>query len=141
MLVIQDTLISLDIVQTPFHCHLAVCRGACCTEGDFGAPVTGREMEELNQWRDVILNELDETSVTHIQDMGSFAYYEEAQTWGTACHDDGACVFLVRKPGSIPYCGIENGRRSAGGSCKDFPVRNQLRQRHTNAAESIRGLL
>lgn len=129
MLVIQDTLISLDIVQTPFHCHLAVCRGACCTEGDFGAPVTGREMEELNQWRDVILNELDETSVTHIQDMGSFAYYEEAQTWGTACHDDGACVFLVRKPGSIPYCGIENAYREGKIpvnkpiSCHLYPIR------------------
>ncbi|MCE2788412.1 MAG: DUF3109 family protein [Saprospiraceae bacterium] len=129
MLVIQDTLVSLDVVQTPFHCHLAVCKGACCTEGDYGAPVTAEEMRLYQEWKEVIQAELGLLSVQKIQQDGAFTYYEEAGQWGTTCHDDGACVFLFRGEDHISYCAIERayqeGRIPVNKpiSCHLYPIR------------------
>ncbi|MEL6943347.1 MAG: DUF3109 family protein, partial [Bacteroidota bacterium] len=39
MLIIQDKFVSLDIVEEQFLCNLNVCKGACCWEGDSGAPL------------------------------------------------------------------------------------------------------
>ena len=43
MLQIGDTLISLDVIERDFICNLSACRGACCIEGDAGAPITEEE--------------------------------------------------------------------------------------------------
>lgn len=43
MLQIKDSLISLDVVERKFCCDLAKCKGACCIEGDSGAPLTEEE--------------------------------------------------------------------------------------------------
>ena len=44
MIEINDTLISEEIIEKDFVCNLDACKGACCVEGDAGAPV---EQEEL----------------------------------------------------------------------------------------------
>jgi hypothetical protein len=38
MLLIQDILISDEVVKSHFVCRLDACKGACCWEGDYGAP-------------------------------------------------------------------------------------------------------
>jgi len=45
MLQIQDTLVSLDIIDEYFVCDLSVCKGICCVEGDAGAPVEEKEIK------------------------------------------------------------------------------------------------
>ncbi len=47
MLKIQDTLVSLDLIERFFICDLDSCLGACCIEGDAGAPITEEEYEAL----------------------------------------------------------------------------------------------
>ena len=47
MLQIRDTLISLDLIEDYFVCDLDKCLGACCIEGDAGAPLTPEEYETL----------------------------------------------------------------------------------------------
>ena len=44
MIEINDTLISEEIIEKDFVCNLDACKGACCVEGDAGAPV---EQEEV----------------------------------------------------------------------------------------------
>ena len=59
MLQIGDTLISLDVIERDFICNLSACRGACCIEGDAGAPITEEERlvlmkllpEVWNDWK------------------------------------------------------------------------------------------
>ncbi len=63
MLVIQDILISEEIIEEKFHCDLTACKGACCTEGDYGAPVDAKEMEYIHQYIDIIFSNLPERSV------------------------------------------------------------------------------
>ena len=47
MLQIKDTLVSLDLIERYFICDLDSCLGACCIEGDAGAPLTDDEYERL----------------------------------------------------------------------------------------------
>ena len=37
---VGDVLLSPDIITECFCCDLDACHGACCVEGDAGAPVT-----------------------------------------------------------------------------------------------------
>ena len=49
MLEIQNTLVSLDLVERFFCCDRASCLGQCCIDGDAGAPVTPDEVERLRR--------------------------------------------------------------------------------------------
>ncbi|MDP2338067.1 MAG: DUF3109 family protein, partial [Bacteroidota bacterium] len=45
MLEIGRAIVSLDILEKKFLCDLLKCKGACCVEGDSGAPVTHEEVK------------------------------------------------------------------------------------------------
>jgi len=46
---INDKLVSTEVFDRKFICDLKSCKGACCVEGDAGAPVTPQEIEEIRQ--------------------------------------------------------------------------------------------
>ena len=48
MILIDDILISDDVIETQFVCNLKACKGACCIEGDSGAPVEEDEIGRFN---------------------------------------------------------------------------------------------
>lgn len=107
MLVVQDILISEEIIEQQFHCNLNACKGACCWEGDYGAPVDKEEMETVQLHIEKIKKNLPAQSVQLIEEQGGFTYYKEPKVWGTTCHTDGACVFLTKNELGISMCGIE----------------------------------
>ena len=43
MLQIDDTIISLDVLESQFICNLSKCKGECCVDGDSGAPLENDE--------------------------------------------------------------------------------------------------
>ena len=43
MIQIEDKILSLDIFEKQFVCDLHKCKGSCCVEGDYGAPITEKE--------------------------------------------------------------------------------------------------
>ena len=47
MIVLQNTVISDDIKDKFFVCNLEKCKGACCVEGDLGAPLETEELQLL----------------------------------------------------------------------------------------------
>ena len=49
MIALDDTLISEDVFETLFACDLKACKGACCVEGESGAPLTNEEVERLEE--------------------------------------------------------------------------------------------
>ncbi|WP_235297834.1 DUF3109 family protein [Portibacter marinus] len=106
MINIDDKLISDDVVDKNFVCNLEKCKGACCWEGDFGAPLTSAEINTIEQYLDVIKEALPERSKAYI-DLKTFHHkYDKDKFDGTAIHPDGACVFLTDEKG-IAKCGIE----------------------------------
>ncbi len=47
MIAIKNTLVSEDLIQKKFVCDLNSCKGACCVEGESGAPLEKEELKEL----------------------------------------------------------------------------------------------
>ena len=47
MIQIGDVVVSFDVLREKFICNLDACKGACCVEGDAGAPVELDEIEKL----------------------------------------------------------------------------------------------
>jgi hypothetical protein len=47
MIQIEDTIVSFDLFEKLFSCDLAQCKGACCIEGDGGAPLDEEELKEI----------------------------------------------------------------------------------------------
>ena len=43
------TIISDDLKEQMFHCDIEKCKGACCVEGDLGAPVEEDELPILKE--------------------------------------------------------------------------------------------
>ena len=72
MLAIQDTLVSLDLLERFFVCDLNACKGACCVKGDAGAPLTDEEINLLEDIIDEILPYLDEEGKAMIAEKGVF---------------------------------------------------------------------
>jgi Fe-S-cluster containining protein len=129
MLVINDVLISDDIIEENFQCNLNACKGACCWEGDYGAPVDASEMKTITENLDIISKELSDESLKLIKNSGPFTYYKEPKVWGTTCHSNGECVFLTTNEIGISICGIEKSWQNEQQefqkpiSCHLYPIR------------------
>ena len=52
---LNDTIVSAEIFKRKFVCDLAACKGACCIEGDAGAPLTTEEVTNIEN--DLHINE------------------------------------------------------------------------------------
>jgi len=45
MIIIDNVLVSDLVVEEQFVCDLSKCKGACCEDGDAGAPLVNKENE------------------------------------------------------------------------------------------------
>ena len=58
MVEIEDKLISDDLFKKKFVCDLQKCKGACCVEGDAGAPLTNDEVLLIEENLPLIKNQM-----------------------------------------------------------------------------------
>ena len=49
MVQVEDKIVSFDIFEKQFVCDLSACKGACCVDGDAGAPLTDEELDVLSK--------------------------------------------------------------------------------------------
>lgn len=128
MLLIEDVLVSDDLLEKHFVCDLAACKGACCEEGDLGAPL---EMEEL----DYIEANLDGIkpfmSVEGINTFETAGFYELApdRELVTTTVNGRACVFASKDASGTWQCAIELAHKVGKSdflkpiSCHLYPIR------------------
>ena len=62
MLQIDDTIISLDLLDEQFVCDLTSCKGICCIEGDDGAPLEPEEVKVIQDLLPLIWDDLSDVS-------------------------------------------------------------------------------
>ena len=48
MFQLGKTIVSEDILEKEFVCNLSACKGACCVDGDAGAPLSKAETKILD---------------------------------------------------------------------------------------------
>ena len=128
MFQIQDTLVSLDLVERHFCCDLATCHGACCIEGDAGAPLTEAERGQLEEILPLLWDDLLPRAQEAITD-GGVAYRDPEGELVTQLVDGTNCVFTCYEPGGLCSCAIERAYRAGRIamrkpiSCYLYPVR------------------
>jgi len=129
MIIIDEILISDAVVDTHFLCNLTACKGACCWEGDFGAPLEVAEMKTLESIYKDIKPFLAKEGIEVLENKGLFTYFEEPKEHGTTLLDNGACAYLTKDKSGIAQCGIEQAYRAGATdfykpiSCHLYPIR------------------
>ena len=128
MIQIDDTLVSLDLIERSFLCDLSHCKGQCCVEGDSGAPLEPGEEEELKRVLPEIWNDLLPEARTVIQSQG-VAYTDSDGDRVTSIVGDKNCVFTCYDTDGVCKCAIEKAYREGRvsfykpTSCHLYPVR------------------
>lgn len=129
MLEIQDTLVSLDLIERYFCCDLDTCRGQCCIDGDAGAPVTEEERERLERVLPAVWDDLLPAARRVIGEQGVSYVDEEGDLVTSIIPDTGNCVFTTYGPGGMCLCAVEKACREGRTdflkpvSCHLYPVR------------------
>lgn len=72
MLIIDDVLISDEVLESYFICHLDKCKGACCYEGDFGAPIENVEKKSIEDPASYGKNITSRANGTHSATWGHY---------------------------------------------------------------------
>ena len=126
---INNVIVHTDVYENYFVCNIDRCKGVCCVEGDFGAPLEKHEEEILSHIYNKIDEYLEPESITFLKANGPTAYYAENKTVGTPVHDDGRCVYAVYNEDGSIGCGIEHAWRDNKTdfrkpiSCHLYPIR------------------
>ena len=106
MIIHEQTLISDEILNELFACDIQACKGACCIEGDKGAPLEQEELNIIEENLPAILNNLPEENRTFIEEHGFFEQDHDGE-YVTTCLNDGRCCFVIEHGNGILGCGME----------------------------------
>lgn len=117
MLAIDDVLIDGRIPTALFCCDLALCKGACCVEGELGAPILKEEADSLHEAVSFVREILPEKNARYIKRNGCLEMYQGDLYTRTI--EGRECVFAYRDKG-ITFCAIESRKPL---SCRLFPIR------------------
>jgi len=129
MIIVQDKLVSDDLVEQKFVCNLSVCKGACCWEGDYGAPLDEAELPVLDSIFEKIKPFLSPAGIAAIEAQGKYVRVEEEGEWATTLVDNGPCAYMTLDASGIAQCGIEQAWKAGAIdfqkpiSCHLYPVR------------------
>ena len=130
MLQIDDTIISLELLDEHFVCDLGSCKGICCIEGDDGAPLEDAEVKIIEELLPVIWDDLTETSKAVIRKQG-VSYIDDDGEPVTSIVNGAECVFTYTDEIGVCKCAIEKAYRDGKTdfykpiSCHLYPVRLQ----------------
>jgi len=135
MIQIEDKLLSDDLFTEHFVCDLSACKGACCVEGDAGAPVSIEEIGQLEADLDHIKSFLNENGKAAIDNNGVFEVDVDGE-YVTPLVDGKECAFATFDDKGIAKCGIEQAHQAGKSdllkpiSCHLYPIRLHKGKHH-----------
>lgn len=143
---IGDVLVSEDVVCEFFACDYVACGGACCVEGESGAPLEESELDGLEEGYEAYSGLMSDAGRSRVAEVGFFEVDRdgdlvtpcvaldggseagasgEASASGEAASGlasaSGACAFCHFGGGTL--CAIEMAGREKPVSCALYPIR------------------
>lgn len=106
MVIVQNKLVSDDLLSEHFICNLKSCKGACCVEGDMGAPLEQEETIILEQLYPLYKKFLTAEGISAIESNG-FYVKDDENYLSTPLIDNKACVYIQYDSLGVAKCGIE----------------------------------
>ena len=132
MIQIEDKIISLDILEKYFVCDLKSCKGACCVEGDSGAPISEEEKQKIESIYQKVTPYMSEKGLKTVKKNGVSVVDIEGDLTTTLVNDK-ECSFVIFENG-ISKCAIEKAYNDGKTnfkkpiSCHLFPIRTKSYQ-------------
>ncbi len=129
MIQIDDKLISEEIFEEEFVCNLSKCKGACCVEGDSGAPLDQEETAILDRLYPKIKPYLTENGIKAIEEQGKWEKDPHDGEYVTPMVNGGECAYVTFDEKGITKCGIEKAYEDGAIdwqkpiSCHLYPIR------------------
>jgi hypothetical protein len=128
MIQIDRTLISDEVFEKKFVCDLSACKGACCVEGESGAPLDEDELEKLEQVYDEVVPFMRQEGVDAIAEQGLFVLDWDGD-YTTPLVDGAECAYVTFDERGIAKCAIDTAYRAGKIdwqkpiSCHLYPIR------------------
>lgn len=128
MFQLGKTIVSEDIIEKDFICNLSACKGACCVDGDAGAPLEEEEAKILQKIYPKIKPFLRQESIQAIEKQGAFITTKEGEL-ETPLINNSNCAYVSFDDKGIALCAIEEAYNQGviswkkPVSCHLYPVR------------------
>ncbi len=128
MILIGNIYVEECIFTTSFCCHLEKCLGACCVEGESGAPLEEAETERLEKFYPKIQHYLPTKNQKILEQKGLYVKDEDGDWTTTLMNKKGPCAYAVFE-NNIAFCAIEKAFRDKKInwqkpiSCHLYPIR------------------
>jgi hypothetical protein len=125
---IEDKIISSAVFERKFVCDLNACKGACCVEGDAGAPLKKEEVALINENLEKILPYMRAEGVAAVK-MQGVSYNDVENEPVTSLINNKECVFVHYDTNNIAKCAIETAHLAGEISnikplsCHLYPIR------------------
>jgi hypothetical protein len=130
MIEIDNNLISDLIFEKKFVCDLNACKGACCIEGDAGAPLEEEETKILEKIFPKVKKYLRPESIAAIEEQGTWLTAKDGEL-ETPLVNGKECAYVIFDKKGITKCGIEKAYEDGVVkfkkpiSCHLYPIRTK----------------
>ena len=125
---VHDKVVSTQIFEQKFVCDLNACKGACCIEGDSGAPLSLEEIDILEEELEHIKPYMRAEGLAAVEKSGVF-YIDTDGDAGTTLVNNKECAFVFFDEQGITKCAIEKANKEGKTnfkkpiSCHLYPIR------------------
>ena len=120
MIIVKNSIVSDDVADQRFGCDLACCKGACCIDGDSGAPLMEEEVAKLEAVLPEALPRMTEQGRLAVASQG-VAVRDKDGDLGTPLIDGGACAFITYGEDGCALCALQGLYKPV--SCHLYPIR------------------
>lgn len=129
MMLVGDKVVSEEIFEEQFVCDLNACKGACCVEGDSGAPLEFDELHKLDDNLEAVLPYLPKKGRKALKKHGPYVVDAWGEYTTTLVAPGKECAFTVFEKNGMAKCGIELAWKDGKSdfrkpiSCHLYPIR------------------
>ena len=127
MFQLGKTIVSEEIFEKEFVCNLTACKGACCVDGDAGAPLTAEENRILEDIYPIVKPYLRPEGIKAIEEQGTWIVGTDGG-FETPLINGADCAYVIFD-GDTALCGIEQAYNEGKVdwkkpiSCHLYPIR------------------
>ena len=128
MFQIEKTLVSKSVLEKQFVCDLSACKGACCVQGEGGAPLTDEEILLIEDNLEEIKPYMNEQGLAVLAEKG--IWYRDSDGEKVTTLVNGAeCSFVFFEEDGTAKCSMEKAFSEGKTeflkpiSCHLYPIR------------------